>query len=109
MLRVSRLLMKAKEPPQAFANGMTGGEPSPQRDPTKLPGVKSPTSEATKPLASRQANSPESEGPVIAPIVTNRSWEVTLWTDQDAAEALNRILQASSVGSVLLRPGPRRG
>ena len=99
--------MEANEPPKAFTNGLTGTETPPQRDPTKLPGVKSPASNATKPRADRQASAGvELTPPEITPVVTNRSWEVTLWTDQDAAEAPDRILQASSLGSNLPCPGP---
>jgi len=40
MLRVSKLLMKAKEAPKAFEGGLTGAENPPRTDPTKIPGGK---------------------------------------------------------------------
>ena len=43
------------------------------------------------------------------PVVTNRTWETTLWSNQDPGETLDRILQASKAQIGRPRQGPSRG
>lgn len=123
MLRVSKLLMKAKEAPKAYQNGQTGMEPSPQVDPTSVPGGKASGGPKAPPVTPHRAPSsgtpsktcpgavtygsksggsmemssktPDGNGPSEpTPVVTNRSWEWETTVWSDSDEALDRILRA---------------
>ncbi len=71
---------------------------------TTLPTRLNPDHRVSQPHA---ASEPSQMEPT--PVATSRTWETTIWADEDASETLDRILQASIVGSGSSCLGPHRG